>query len=378
LIRISQVEMKITRRAIFAVLPGGLVAASSVRVKNARPLPQAGEFFRFIDPTTETLVIRLTSPKSASFIPAASNRFVSAKRRFLIFSSDRTGRLAPFQVDLRTGRLRQLAQTADLVPHSLCMDENERFLYLIDRGALKEVALANLKIRTLAENVSAFSTARAYSGFVVIRKGRLEQVGGMVSMLADNIGSSCGPLVRPGGGGCFFARDISTEEREFWYASLNGAGNKPVLLAKGRISNPIWSSDGRSLLFLRDVPGNVLLSELHEVVPETAAEQRLAATSQFAAFAPNADGSVFVGASRSKAQPNIVLLLRAVKREFTLCEHRASHPALVSPVFSPDSRRVYFQSDHEGKSALYSVNIEALVEPTPVNPAMRGTGGLSP
>jgi oligogalacturonide lyase len=54
-----------------------------------------------------------------------------------------------------------------------------------------------------------------------------------------------------------------------------------------------------------------------------------------------------------------------VHRELTLCEHRASNPSAVSPVFSPDSRRVYFQSDHEGKSALYSVNVEKLVEPTP-------------
>jgi oligogalacturonide lyase len=118
------------------------------------------------------------------------------------------------------------------------------------------------------------------------------------------------------------------------------------------------------LLFLREVQAGVLLSEIHEVNPDTGAEQRVAPTSQYAAFAPNGDASVFVGASRSKAQPNIVLLLRTVNREFTLCEHRASHPALVSPVFSPDSRRVYFQSDHQGKSALYSVNVELLVEPT--------------
>jgi Tol biopolymer transport system component len=237
---------------------------------------------------------------------------------------------------------------------------------------LKEVALANLKIRTLAEDVSAFSIGTSASAFIVVKQGRLEQIGGAALPLADNIGSSCGPLVRPGGRGCFFARDVSTEsteEREFWYAPLLGQASKPVLLAKGRISNPIWSPDGRSLLFLREVQANVLLSELHEVVPETGAEQRLAPTSQFAAFAPNADASVFVGASRSKAQPNLVLLLRAVKREFTLCEHRASNPALVSPVFSPDSRRVYFQSDHQGKSALYSVNVELLVESTPANPA---------
>jgi oligogalacturonide lyase len=352
-----------TRRAVFAVLPGGLVAVSNVPVRERRPLPQVGEFLRFPDPATETLVVRLTSPATNSLLPAATNRFVSSKRRFLIFSSDRTGIPTPFQLDLRTGRLRQLAQTTDLIPHSLCMEENERSLYFIDRGALKEVSLANLKSRTLAEEVSAFTPGRSSSEFIVVRHGRLEQLDG-AGPLADNIGSSFGPLLRPGGNGCFFTRNASTEEREFWYAPLPGSLMKTMLLAKGRISNPIWSPDGRSLFFLREVESNVLLSELREVVPETAAEQRVAPTSQFAAFAPNGDASVFVGASRSRAQPNVVLLLRAVKRELTLCEHRASRPASVSPVFSPDSRRVYYQSDHEGKSALYSVNVELLVEPT--------------
>jgi oligogalacturonide lyase len=318
-----------------------------------------------MDPTTEAAVVRLTSPATDSFLPAASNRFISFKRRFLIFSSNRTGRLSPFQLDLRTGRLRQLAQAADLVPHSLCMDEKERLLYLIDQGALKEVTLANLKTRTLADEVSGFSASPS-SEFIVVKQGRLEQLGA-ASVLADNVGSSLGPLMRPGGEGCFFARDLSSEEQGFGYVPLIGVTRKPILLATGRISNPIWSPDGRTLLFLREVEGKVLVSELHEVLPETGTEQRLAATSQFASFAPNRDASVFVGASRSKAQPNIVLLLREVKRELTLCEHRASHPASVSPVFSPDSRRVYFQSDHQGKSALYSVNVELLVEPTQAN-----------
>jgi oligogalacturonide lyase len=47
-----------------------------------------------------------------------------------------------------------------------------------------------------------------------------------------------------------------------------------------------------------------------------------------------------------------------------LCEHRAQRAESVSPVFSPNSQRVYFQSDHEGKFALYSVNVERLVEQT--------------
>jgi oligogalacturonide lyase len=349
---------------MFPVIPGALAAATKLPTKGPRPLPRVGEFVRFIDPTTETVVVRLTSPVSASLLPAISNRFVSSKRRFLIFSSDRTGKPAPFQLDLRTGRLRQLAQTPDLLPHSLCMDQKERFLYLIDQGALKEIALGNLKSRTLADEVSAFSAGTSSSPFIVLKQGRLQQLGTAASTLADKVASSVPPLIRPGAKGCLFARDVSSEQREFWYIAMTDPASKPVLIAKGPVSNPIWSPDGRVLLFLREVQAGVLLSEIHEVNPDTGAEQRVARTSQYAAFAPNGDASVFVGASRSKAQPNIVLLLRAVKREFTLCEHRASHPALASPVFSPDSRRVYFQSDHEGKSALYSVNVELLVEPT--------------
>jgi oligogalacturonide lyase len=100
------------------------------------------------------------------------------------------------------------------------------------------------------------------------------------------------------------------------------------------------------------------------VKPEERKERCVTKTSQFAAFAPNEDDSVFVGASRSRAQPNIILLLRSAQREFTLCEHHSSNPAAVTPAFSPDSRRVYFQSDRDGKSAIYSVNVEQLVEPT--------------
>jgi oligogalacturonide lyase len=118
-------------------------------------------------------------------------------------------------------------------------------------------------------------------------------------------------------------------------------------------------------LFLREVPKNdVFISEVREVKPEEGKERCVSKTSQFAAFSPNEDDSVFVGASRSKAQPNIILLLRSAQRELTLCEHHSSNPMDVRPAFSPDSRRVYFQSNREGKPAIYSVNVEQLVEPT--------------
>jgi oligogalacturonide lyase len=48
----------------------------------------------------------------------------------------------------------------------------------------------------------------------------------------------------------------------------------------------------------------------------------------------------------------------------TLCEHKSSRPELVRPVFSPNSQRVYFQSDRHGKPALYTLSVAQLVEST--------------
>ena len=349
---------------MLAMVPAALAAdRTTTPSKKSRPLPSAGEFFRFADPITETPVVRLTNPASTSVLPRSTNRFVSLRDRFLVFSSDRTGRATPFSLDLRTGALNEIARTADLVPQSLCLDTQERHLYFIDESALKEVSLSNKNIRTLKDDVSGFHPGASPGEFVVVRRGRLERLNSPGAPLAEDVASEC--LVRPGGTGCLFSRD-SAGGREFWYVPFNGGtGAQPKLLARGQIYDAFWSDDGRWLLFLRDVPTpNAVLSEIHEVSPETGLEQRVTPTSQFAAFAPNKDGSMFVGASGSKAQPTVILLLRSAQRELTLCEHRASHPGLVSPVFSPDSRRVYFQSDHQGKSAIYSVNVELLVEPT--------------
>jgi oligogalacturonide lyase len=359
------VKQGITRRAVLAMLPGGLAAANSKTVHKTRPLPAVGEFVRFADPTTEAPVVRLTNPVTSSLLPASTNRFISIKDRFLVFSSNRTGKFAPFRVDLRTGVLRQLAAAEALEPRSLCMDKTEKMLYFLDGGSLRRVSLISKKEEPPLEfKASGFSLGPSTAETLVVSEGSLEYLtGDAAQSVAENVSGEC--LVQPGGAGCLFVRG-SGAEREYWYALLNTPEPAPVLLASGRISNPVWSKDGGSILFLREIPrGEIATSEIREVLLQTRAEQCVAATSQFAAFSPNADDSVFVGASRSRAQRNIILLLRSARREFTLCEHRAKDAAFASPVFSPDSKRVYFESDRDGKPAIYSVNVERLVEPTP-------------
>jgi len=90
----------------------------------------------------------------------------------------------------------------------------------------------------------------------------------------------------------------------------------------------------------------------------------VAPTTQYVHFGRNADGTVFVGASGSKASPHVLLLVRAAQRELTLAEHRSSDPNMVAPVFSPNSQRVFFSSDQHGKPAIYTMSVERLVEET--------------
>ncbi len=340
-----------TRRAALSLFSAAVAGFGQKKASSSNQLSQVGEFVRYADAITETPVVRLTNLSSASFLPARENRAVSVKGRFLVFSSDRGGMLSPFRLDLRTGQVTQLFSSRSLDPRSLSLDAAFRTLLFLDGGSLKQLPLGNKRVQVLAENVSRFSVGASREELLVVRDGKLCGVDGKV--LADGA-AWC--QMRPSGGSCLFSRRVADAAEELWYLPLRTSG-KPVLLAAAPISEPCWAPDGHSALFLRD-------QSICEVVPEGGSEQRLGGTSHFASFSANADTSVFAGAARSKAQPTINLLLRTPPREFTLCEHKASRPELCEPVFSADSRRVYFNSDFQGKPAIYSVNVEGLIEET--------------
>jgi oligogalacturonide lyase len=151
-----------------------------------------------------------------------------------------------------------------------------------------------------------------------------------------------------------------------WMVNSDGTQNRKLKLAPGGIGTPNWASDGKTILYLNFPDDHTQLNNLREFTPDTGTDKLIGKTSQFASFGANRDASVFVGASRNSS-PDVLLLLRAGHSERTMAEHKSSNPEAVAPLFSPDSQRIYFQSDRHGKPAIYSMHVEKLVEKTDAN-----------
>jgi len=356
-----------TRRGLLSALSGGCVSlAAQAQQPTRKPLPKLppklGEFLSYLDPATENIVVRLTDPGYTSRSPAPQNRHVSSRSPVMLFSSDRHGLMAPFTLDLKTAALKQLADPTELKTDTLLLETADRSCLFLDGQTLSRVSLDRGKPKTLAEEVEGFHSQGPRDEIVVLRKGKLERIGDVgSSVLAEGAGSR--GLINPAGNACCFTREQSDSQCSLHIVPMGGG--QAVEAARGAIACPTWSPDSQTVLFLRETnAGDSPVTELWEAPVDGSGARFVSRTSRFATFSPNGNGSVFVGASRSLAQPHVVLALRTVHREMTLCEHKSSRPELVRPVFSPNSQRVYFQSDRHGKPALYTLSVAQLVEPT--------------
>jgi oligogalacturonide lyase len=166
------------------------------------------------------------------------------------------------------------------------------------------------------------------------------------------------PIPRPGRAQILYRRD----RESLWLTGPGGTENRQLALAPGRVGPANWMPDGSKVLYLSVPEDPARLREIREYDPDTDTDRLVAKTSQYAHFGFNRDTSVFVGASRSAASPAVLIMLRVNGRELTLCEHKAKRPEAVAPIFSPDAQHVYFQSDRDGKPAIYGMNVDRLVE----------------
>jgi oligogalacturonide lyase len=348
-------------------------AAAGVGFAAGRGQVIPSEIRRFADAATELEIFRLTDPSHQSWLPAYTGRAVSKHGNFLIFASDISGGAQAYRMDLKSGQSRVLTDATHLEAGSLTLSPDERGVCFLDGGSLFLTNLSNLRPREIYRSPEGFGAGHGlslsddglYAAFIEQKSGlnRLQLVTmrtGTAQTLLESAEPISDPMPRPRRAGLLYRRGAE----EVWLVDFDGTGNRRLRLAQGGLANALWSTDGRSVLYLNVPSDRGQLNNLREHIPDTNDDRFISNTTQFATFNRNADSSVFVGASGSKASPYVLLLVRSVKRELTLCEHRASDPRLVSPIFSPNSQRVFFQSDRDGKMALYAMAVERLVEET--------------
>ncbi|MBZ5620392.1 MAG: oligogalacturonate lyase family protein [Acidobacteriia bacterium] len=360
---------RISRRSL---LVSGLAATRLLAV-GAKGNAFPSDWRKYPDPATELEVLRLTDPEHSSTLPAYYNRAIARNSGFLLFSSDRSGSTQAFRMDLKAGATRQLTEAENLDGSSLTLTpDNRSFCYLAGRS-LYLINLSTLRERELYQIPEGWERC---SGMTVGPDGthatfaerqgegsRLRMVSlvqGLARTVMEAPFAIADPIPRPMRAQVLYRQG----DEALWLVNLDGKQSHPLKVAEGRIGPANWAPDGKTVLYLNFPEDPKQLNAVREQTPDTNTDRLVAKTSQFVHFGFNRDTTVFVGASRNTASPHILILLRLTHREFTLCEHKASHPETVAPMFSPDSQRIYFQSDRHGKPAIYCMHVEKLVEKT--------------
>ena len=341
-------------------------------------LAQKGELFpsefkRYKDAATEFDVVRLTDPAHQCRLASYYARALPRNGSFLIYSSDRSGTTQAYRLDLKTGQSRMLTEARDLAPDSLTLAADERNICYLDGRSLFLASLGTLRAREVYRIEEEYEPGHGFSisddslyvALIEQKPGsnRLRLIAmrsGMATTLAEGSDPISDPLPRPKRAGMLYRRGSD----ELWLVNFDGAQNRKLRLAAGGVGPALWSADGRTVLYLNFPSSSKQLNNVRECTPDSNDDKLIANTSQFVALNRNGDSSVFIGASGSKASPYVLLLVRSVKRELTLCEHRASDPRMVAPMFSPNSQRVFFQSDRDGKMSIYAMTVDRLVAET--------------
>ena len=360
-----------TRRWFLQAIPAACLGAPA---EKNRTVPSAA--IKYADASTEFPVFRLTDPMITSHLPAHYARAIAHRGNFLVYASDSDGSVEAYRMDLKTGISRQLTEETGIEPYSFTLTADERSLCYLAQGRLLLMTLSNSRVRELYRVPQGFEVVPGLSvsedglyAALVERKGashRLRLVrmaDGTPATLAEAQEEMADPIPRPRRASVLYRRGGG-----LWLANYDAQRNARLRLADGETAQACWSPDGRTVFYLNYPADSHKLHNIREFTPDTNQDKALADTTQFAVFERNADASMFVGASASKASPYVLLLSRAVKREFTLCEHRASDARMVSPIFAPNSQHIYFVSDQHGKPAIYSMAVEKIVSETDTTP----------
>ncbi len=361
------VSLTLTRRLFVASLAG---AGACLAADAGQAYPSEAK--RYADEATENIVVRLTDPAHQSWLPACYGRPISRKSDFLIYSNDRSGAVQAYRLDLKNGQSHALTATPDLVTASLTLAPDEREFAFLAGRSLYMSRLNGGHTREVYRLEEGFSFGTGFSlsddGLVsalVEEKPGLSRLRlitmrtGAATTLAESSDPISDPQPRPKRAGLLYKRTD-----DLWVVNYDATQNRKLHTAPGSLGTALWSGDGRAIDYLNIPADRKQLNNIREFTPDTNEDQFISSTSEFVGFNRNSDTSVFVGASGSKASPYLLLLVRSVKRELPLCQHRAKDPRQVTSFFSPNSQRVVFQSDRDGKMAIYSIAVDRLVAAT--------------
>ncbi|MBI2684860.1 MAG: hypothetical protein HYX27_00985 [Acidobacteria bacterium] len=352
-----------TRRAVLGAAAGSAVYA-------ARGQDGPGEAKKFLDPATEFEVLRVSGVEHNAWLPIASNRAFTRHGDALLFASDASGKPQLYRHDFRGNKLRQLTEAEKLNTNTFTWIGSDRLLMYFDGRKLLQSGSGRERLiyelpdtwaespRMTASEDGQVIVVSAYNGTKtkIMLAGR---AGATAEEREGDIGTLC---LRPKRAAVSYVAG-----GQLRLLTLDTKKAATLQTAPGEVLSAYWTADGGSILYLLKPAATGKLTEIREIVPDGNKDSPVTKTSQYVHFQRNSDASVFLGASASVASPHLLLLLRSVKRELTICEHRCSDARLSRAVFSPNSSRVAFLTDRHKNLVIYSMAVDRLIEETEEN-----------
>ena len=397
---------RLSRRAF---LGGAATPLLGARRGPSRGFRVASAITALRDTLTERELFRLTDPSVLHHLPHYHHRFIARNNSFILFASERPGTRQIYRMDLPEGKMVQLTEGPGVHSYSPALDAGERAFFYLQNDTLKRSAVRGRSERQIHESDPGW---RMTGHLSVSDKGRYVavvemKVGHRVDGFEEQFSRqpSCRirvvevarrrswvavesnhwlthPQFQPGGTDILYSHEGPWDKVQgrLRLVRLDGSYRKNIRPRQGSeaLGHEYWSSSGQEVCFVFYPDASWQLCTVNCIHINSGRERTLADCSQFAWMSPNADSSVFVGASRQVAGPNIYLLFPMLRREVTIAEHLSTakpYPiagtrrldpfaAWPEPVLSPDSRWVYFVTDREGKPAVYRMDLSDLVEET--------------
>jgi oligogalacturonide lyase len=392
-----------------------LAAIPAVQIKRAsgRGQQYPSEIKRYADPLTEREVWRLTSPANLYFHPYSYQRFVARNNSFVLLAGRREEGIQIFRLELPSGRLAQLTQGAGIEGYSICLAPDERSVFFLQSGVLKQLSLRTLKEREIyhteggwwatgdmgisADGRHAAVIEMQSADRVAERKAderlrlqferrplcriRAVEIAKENSWIVTEEKAWIGrPQFRPRRDQLLYCRIGPWEQltSRLWLVNLDGKQKQNVRRRQGEeeLGPEYWTADGRLIGYAHYQSQNGRKATVRTINPDTREERVLTPCTQFWHLRGNSNNSAIAGECRSKAGPNIYVVFPELQREMTICEHASSGKAYVlaededplaaqpRPAFSPDSQWIYFASDRHGAPAVYRAGVADMVEKT--------------